>query len=234
MVEKGVLQKTKYKLHKEALKSLVLLTGDRGVPKIKIMKQKLLILVAVLLTITSLYYAYIVFDARTSTFSKVSTARIQFEVPLLKNDLSDKQLKELITIQDPNFYSHKGTDFLGKRVTTITQSLVKFLYFEKFTPGIAKIKQSLIASFALDSLVSKNEQLELFLNLTYFGNVDGVDVRRFSKAAKVYFGKQFKDLSDEEYLKLLAMLSGPNLYNVKTNPTKNSEQVALLRKQLGS
>lgn len=201
---------------------------------IELMKLKILKLIIGLIAITSIYYAYVVFDARASTVSKVTAAKSQLEEALSKSDLSDRQLKELLAIQDPRFYSHKGTDFLGKRVTTITQSLVKFLYFERFTPGIAKIKQSLIARFALDPLISKDEQLELFLDLTYFGHVDGAEVRGFGQAAKMYFGKSFKDLSDEEYLKILAMLSGPNLYNVKTNPTKNAEQVALLRKQLGS
>jgi membrane carboxypeptidase/penicillin-binding protein len=198
------------------------------------MKQKIFVLGIALLTITSLYYIYVVLDARSSTLNKIIAAKAQVEYPLAKSDLSEKQLLDLLTVQDSNFYRHKGTDFLGRRVTTITQSLVKFLFFEEFTPGIAKIKQSLIARFALDPLLSKDEQLELFLNLTYFGKVDGLEVRGFGKASKIYFDKYFKDLSEEEYFKLLAMLSGPNLYSIKINPKKNAEQVAVLRKLLGS
>jgi hypothetical protein len=44
-------------------------------------------------------------------------------------------------------------------MTTITQSLVKGLYFRHFRPGIRKIRQSLIARFALDGHMSKQRLL---------------------------------------------------------------------------
>ena len=46
-------------------------------------------------------------------------------------------------------------------MTTISQGLVKVLYFPSgFRPGIAKIRQTLIAQYAFDASVSKQEQLD--------------------------------------------------------------------------
>jgi len=43
--------------------------------------------------------------------------------------------------------------------------LVKLLYFpDGFQKGIAKVRQTLIARYAFDALVSKEEQLALLLN----------------------------------------------------------------------
>ena len=99
----------------------------------------------------------------------------------------------LLKIEDPAFYEHEGLDFksLGQGMTTLSQALVKRLYFEKFKPGFAKIEQSLIARFVLHKHFSKDEQLRLFLNLGYFGTLAGEEIIGFSQAAKVYYDKPF-------------------------------------------
>jgi membrane peptidoglycan carboxypeptidase len=130
-------------------------------------------------------------------------------------DLSPERKAMLLTIEDPTFLYHHGVDLVtpGAGMTTITQGLVKQLYFpEGFRPGIAKIRQTLIAQYALDALVSKDEQLRLFLNISYLGDVDGKAVHGFADAAHTYFGKEFATLNDEEFLSLVAMLIGPNAF----------------------
>lgn len=56
----------------------------------------------------------------------------------------------LLTVDDPTFYRHVGVDgrTRGSGYTTITQAIVKFLFFDKFEPGLLrwrKVKQSIIA-----------------------------------------------------------------------------------------
>ena len=119
----------------------------------------------------------------------------------------------LLAIEDPEFFHHHGVDLAtpGAGMTTITQGLVKLLYFpDGFQPGIAKIKQTLIARYAVDGFVSKQEQLELFLNSAYLGNDARKPVHGFAAAASRYFGKDFKSLTDPEFTALVVMLIAPD------------------------
>jgi membrane carboxypeptidase/penicillin-binding protein len=116
-------------------------------------------------------------------------------------------------VEDPAFYRHLGVDLEspGAGMTTITQGLVKLLYFpEGFKPGIGKIRQTLIAQYALDNLVSKDKQLDLLLNVAYLGNRDGRPVHGFADAARTYFGKDFRVCSDTEFQSIVAMLLAPD------------------------
>ena len=83
------------------------------------------------------------------------------------NDLSDWQKSSLLKVEDPNFFSHNGIDYdtKGAGLTTITQAVVKKLYFIHFTPGFKKIEQSLIARYAVHPAVPKEVQLTAFLNV---------------------------------------------------------------------
>ena len=146
------------------------------------------------------------------------------------------RLDWLLAVDDPMFYHHHGIDSRtrGAGYTTITQALVKIFYFDDFRPGILrwrKVKQTIIA-IAFNARVSKEEQLRLFVNAVYFGNRDGHDVRGFSSAAEEYLGKPFAQISDEEYLELVAMVVAPDKYNVATHPDLNRNRVLRIKRLL--
>ena len=113
-----------------------------------------------------------------------------------------------------------------------SQGLAKRLYFRKFKPGPAKLKQTLIAWLALDPLASKEEQLTLFLNLAWMGEWEGEPVQGFGEAAHRYFGKPFQRLSEDEYLALVAMVIAPAAFHVRRQPERSRERVARIRKVL--
>ena len=143
-------------------------------------------------------------------------------------DVDSARIDVLLAVEDPNFYTHKGIDMKtpGAGLTTITQGLVKYFYFKKFKPGIAKIRQTFIARFRFDPKISKDDQLTLFMNYAYLGNDnDGNEIRGFAFASNFYFGKDFHSLTEEEYLVLVAMLINPNQYRVDRFPGKNAERV---------
>lgn len=196
--------------------------------------KKIRVIATVLIITIATYFVSAIVSARSSTPERIAIARSKIAVSLKATQLSDQQLKQLLKFQDENFFEHGGTDFSSGRITTITQGLVKFIYFENFKPGLAKIKQSLIARFALNSLVSKDEQLNLFLSLAYLGNYNGVEVRGFGQASQIYFGKQFSEISQDEYFSLLVMLSSPDGLNIKLEPTLNAERVAQLKQKLAT
>jgi membrane peptidoglycan carboxypeptidase len=114
----------------------------------------------------------------------------------------------------------------GAGITTITQGLVKHLYFDQFRPGIAKIKQTLIAIYVLNPLMSKEDQLRFFINTVYLGR----GINGFEQAAKVYFHKSFAQLTDDEYISIVAMIIAPETFNIEKFPARNRERVERIKR----
>ncbi|MBL1257105.1 transglycosylase domain-containing protein [Methylocystis sp. Sn-Cys] len=132
--------------------------------------------------------------------------------------LSQERQDILVKVQDPRFWSHSGVDWSYPLSTTVTQSVVKKLYFEDFHPGFGKIKQTLIAYFAVAPLSSKNAQLAAFL-----------DVNGFEALSAKWFGKPLQSLSDEEFLSLIATNNTPK---IAPGSKENGERVARIKKYL--
>lgn len=177
------------------------------------------VFILLLLIGSAIYYANEIRIAREQTPTLVAHAQQRYFKALSIAKLNPAQLKILLAIEDPNFYSHHGVDLStpGAGMTTLTQGLVKLLYYpEGFKQGIAKIRQTLIAQYALDALTTKETQLDLFLNTAYFGHEQGREVKGFAQASNTYFHKDLARLNDEEFMGLVAMLIGPNKYKPGT------------------
>jgi membrane peptidoglycan carboxypeptidase len=174
------------------------------------------------------YYIVETLKARRHTDKHVRKVLKSNAIKLDLEDLSERQLDILLAVEDPSFFEHNGMDLStpGGGITTITQGLVKQFYFDKFKPGIAKIEQTLIAVFALDPLVSKEDQLRLFINFCYMGE----GIRGFEDAAQRYYGKPFGDLSEDEYISLVAMIIAPGTFSVQRYPERNHERVERIKK----
>jgi len=198
------------------------------------MTKKILIGLLCTFVLVLIYYTLVVLIARVSTEEKVSDALQSERMKLELTDLSDKQIQALLKVQDPNFYEHKGVDFItpGTGVTTISQALVKMYYFEDFHAGIEKTKQTLIARLAFDPLTPKDTILTLFINEVYLGQNGNLVIKGFENAAQYYFNKSFKQLSWDEYLSLIAMIRAPSCFNYFNKKEKNLERVHRIKKML--
>lgn len=64
------------------------------------------------------------------------------------------------------------------------------------------------------------------------GKFQGEEIYGFFEAAKVYFNKNISEISDDEYLSLIAVLIGPNLYNISSEKIKNTERVFKIKSVL--
>ncbi|WP_457796737.1 hypothetical protein [Methylocystis sp. S23] len=174
---------------------------------------------AVALLSGAFYEAYAVIVARTTTkrlFAKYEAATESGAKPPAA--LSLERVDILVRVQDPRFWSHRGVDWSAPLATTVTQSVVKKLYFDKFEPGVAKIKQTLIAYFAVGPLASKNAQLAAF-----------IDVNGFESLSAQWFGKPLGELDDGEYLALIATNNTPK---IAPGTPENAARVARIRKYL--
>ncbi len=147
-------------------------------------------------------------------------------------DLPQHLVKALVATEDERFYEHSGID--GKRTlgaalrlgsnggaSTLTQQLAKLLFHgegSKFLPFriIQKAKEWIIA-VRLERQYTKNEIIAMYFNRADFVNT-AVGIR---SAAKVYFGKEPRDLSVDESAMLVGMLKNPSLFN----PIKRIEKV---------
>ncbi len=169
--------------------------------------------------------------ARRDTPGIVRAALAPGRIKLPLSALPRRRIDELLKVEDPAFLSHSGVDNVtpGAGLTTITQALAKIFYFREFKPGFAKLKQTLVARYALHPLVSKQDQLTLFLNYAYLGHCGGAEVRGFADAARCYYRKDVARLGEDEYLSLVAMLIAPDAFSPVLNPRANRERVGRIK-----
>src|SRR4029077_2941961 len=154
-------------------------------------------------------------------------------VPLA--DVPDFVQKAFIAAEDRRFYQHHGIDehgiiraFIGNLAesgrpqggSTITQQVVKNLLVGDDLSYERKIREMIVAS-RLESTVSKNDILELYINSVYLGRGSwGIEM-----AARSYFGKSAKDLTLPEGAMLAGLLKGPSFYNPDRHPDRAKERL---------
>ncbi|MBZ5552746.1 MAG: transglycosylase domain-containing protein [Acidobacteriia bacterium] len=216
--------------------SISLATRQVAKAKERVRENKLLTLGVVVLGVIGVvivYYAVVTVVAYEVTPQLYADYVASHRMPLRLESLPPRDVEILLAVEDPNFMNHHGIDLStpGAGYTTITQGLAKQVYFVHFRSGIAKVKQSLYA-MVLDRLVTKQDQLKLFINTVYMGTLAGKPVNGLSDAARVYFGKDFGALTEDQYIALVAMIVGPDGYSVVRFPARNAERVRRIKKLL--
>ena len=147
-------------------------------------------------------------------------------------DLPKHLVEALVATEDERFYEHSGIDGRGTLravlslgtsggASTLTQQLAKQLFHgegSKFLPFriVQKVKEWIIA-IKLERQYTKNEIIAMYFNKADFVNT-AVGIR---SAAKVYFGKEPRNLSISEGAMLVGMLKNPSLFN----PIRRLERV---------
>ncbi len=157
-------------------------------------------------------------------------------LPFPSSNLAEGRICQLLAVTDPTFYRHQGIGLADGHLghTTITQSIGKGLFFEKFSPGLLRFRKIrlMVMAWAFDRRIPKEMQLRIFLNLTYFGEAGGREVVGFPAAAGTFYGKPLVQLTDSEYFGLLAMLEAPNRYHVILEREVNAARVARIRQRV--
>lgn len=159
--------------------------------------------------------------------------------PIKYDDLPDHLVEALVATEDERFYKHSGIDlkgtiraavYLGTRggASTISQQLSKLLFTERASRNplarvMQKVKEWIIAT-RLERQYTKEEIITMYFN-KYDFVYQAVGIR---SAAKIYFGKEAKDLKIEESAVLVAMLKNASLYN----PVRRPEMVEQRRNQV--
>ena len=191
-------------------------------------------IIALLLAALVAYELIRILSARRNVETIFATYLASPAITLRIEDMTSWQIETLLKIQDPGFYEHHGVDgrTLGSGRTTITQSLVKRFYFQKFKPGFAKIEQTLIAKYAVDPAIDKASQLTAFINLTPMGRCGDIEMTGFEAATNCYYQKRVQDLSKNEFIGLITVLIGPYKYNPLTKPQNHQQRADRIKRLL--
>jgi penicillin-binding protein 1C len=138
------------------------------------------------------------------------------------SDLPDYIKQAVISIEDKDFYHHRGFSITGtlraawriftnQRVeggSTITQQLVKTSLLSPERTIQRKLKE-LVLSLSVESLFSKDQILEMYLNRVSFGgSAYGIE-----EAAETYFGKKAADLDLAQATLLAGLPASPTTYS---------------------
>ncbi len=138
-------------------------------------------------------------------------------IPL--SDFPDSLIKATLATEDRRFYEHFGIDLGGtmralvtnaqaggvrQGGSSITQQLAKNLFLTNERTIERKVKEAFLAIW-LESRLTKNEILKLYLDRAYLGGgAFGVDA-----AAQFYFNKSAKDVSLAESAMLAGLFKAP-------------------------
>ena len=149
-----------------------------------------------------------------------------------------------VSIEDERFFQHSGVDIkrtLAAVVTfitnkgessfggsTITQQLVKNITKEdedSAWAGVTRKVKEMARAYNLEKTMSKNQILELYLNIIYMGGSGAEQTFGMQVAAKYYFNKDVRDLDLAECAFLAGINHAPNMYNAFSDNEERKESI---------
>ncbi|RKR43977.1 penicillin-binding protein 1A [Paraburkholderia sp. BL17N1] len=145
-------------------------------------------------------------------------------------DVPDSLKKAILAIEDARFYDHGGVDLTGiaragfvaltnghatQGASTITMQVARNFFLSSEKTYTRKIYEMLLA-YKIESKLSKDQILEVYMNQIYLGQ----RAYGFASAARVYFGKDLKDLTLAESAMLAGLPKAPSAYNPVVNPKR--------------
>ena len=148
------------------------------------------------------------------------------------NEIPEVMVHAILAIEDRRFFDHSGVDLagltrallrnvgderLGQGGSTITQQLVKNTYLTPEKTFRRKYAEAML-SVALERRLTKQDIFALYCNEIYLGQRGAVAVRGIKEAAKVFYGKELRDVSINEAATLAGMIQSPALYSPVRHP----------------
>lgn len=176
-----------------------------------------------------------IYDLENNKITDIHGVENRVKVPL--SDIPEHVQNAFIATEDIRFYTHPGFDI--KRLAsslwqnikarayvqgggTITQQVVRNAFLSQEKVMSRKIQEIYLA-YELEKKYSKEQILETYLNLIYFGKgTYGVEA-----ASNRYFGKSIKDISLAEGAMLAGIIKNPGRYSPLIN-----EENSINRKNL--
>ena len=142
-------------------------------------------------------------------------------------DIPDIVEEIFVSIEDHNFYEHKGVDYLAviravlamlqngkvtQGASTITQQLARTIYLNNEITWQRKMEEIFIAR-NLERKYTKSQIMEFYVNNIYFGN----GYYGIQAAAQGYFSKNIDELNLSQTAFLCAIPNNPSIYDPVSN-----------------
>ncbi len=166
-----------------------------------------------------------IFDRNNKLVANVFEGEHRFYAPF--KTIPHQAIEAIVAIEDTNFFEHDGINLeainrailkdvqhmkLVEGASTLTQQLVKTMLLTRDKKFTRKLKEVVLA-YQIESLLTKEEILERYLNEVYFGHgYNGIRT-----AALGYFHKDLNQLNLKEIAMLVGLPKAPSFYD----PTKN-------------
>lgn len=157
-------------------------------------------------------------------------------------NISPYVIDAIISIEDKRFYKHQGIDLIriigatlsnikaGHIVeggSTITQQYVKTLFLNS-EQTIKRKVQEIMISIKFESIYTKDEILEGYLNSIYFDHgIYGIE-----DASIFYFNKHASELTLLEAVTLASIPKGPSVYSPIKNKENNESRRTLILNEM--
>lgn len=166
---------------------------------------------------------------------------LEIEVPgssarrlVTRGDIPDFLIQALQAREDARFFEHRGVDLRG-----LARATLRNLKDRNFTQGASTLSMQLARNsydirekslhrkfleialtLRLERRYTKDEILTHYLNRIYFGaGAHGIE-----QAARTYFGKSTKDLTDAECSLVAGIIRGPHIFSPLRRPAAALEQ----------
>ncbi len=143
------------------------------------------------------------------------------------DEIPKSMIDAVVAIEDRRFYRHAGIDFQGiaralwnnlsddktsQGGSTITQQLAKNIFLTREKSIQRKLHEVILATL-LESRLSKEKILELYLNEIYLGQQGAIAIHGIGEASRFYFAKDAQHLSTAEAALLAGMIQAPSALN---------------------
>ncbi|HEX7318396.1 MAG TPA: PBP1A family penicillin-binding protein [Pyrinomonadaceae bacterium] len=146
---------------------------------------------------------------------------------LTYEEIPETLRRAVLSTEDRRFFEHGAVDLWGiaraafswgddsqelkQGGSTITQQLVKNTYLTPERTLRRKFREAALAS-VVENRLSKQDIFALYCNEIYLGQRGSIAVRGVRQAARVFFGKDLKDLSLAESATIAGMIQSPGRY----------------------
>jgi len=189
------------------------------------------------------------FDSPPKKIAAFVAGRLRTQSAISLSEMPVSMRLAVMAIEDVHFLEHSGvslrstlralwTDIRARKWveggSTITQQLMKNLFFSREKALARKIKEAVFA-FITESRHSKEAILEAYLNEVYLGQMSTREIHGISEGARYYFNRPVTAISLSQSALLAAIIQAPGVHDPRKYPDRAlKRRNVVLKRMLGA